>query len=88
VRRIKGAMLAASPLPVYSINAPRFVPGIDFSDHLSYWNAGYSAVMITDTAFYRNHNYHTPSDTAEKLDYKRMAMAVEGVYAAVLALAQ
>ena len=39
--------------------------------------------MITDTAFYRNHNYHTQHDTAEKLDYKRMAMVVEGVYAAV-----
>ena len=88
VRRIKRAMRDASPLPVYSINAPRFVPGIDFSDHLSYWNAGYSAVMITDTAFYRNHNYHTPYDTAEKLDYKRMAMVVEGVDAAVLALAR
>ena len=87
VRRIKGAMRDAAPLPVYSINAPRLVPGIDFSDHLSYWNAGYSAVMITDTAFYRNHNYHTANDTAEKLDYKRMAMVVEGVYAAVLALA-
>jgi Zn-dependent M28 family amino/carboxypeptidase len=88
VRRIKGAMRAGAPLPVYSINAPRFVPGVDFSDHLSYWNAGYSAVMITDTAFYRNHNYHTPNDTAEKLDYKRMAMVVEGVDAALLALAQ
>ena len=88
VRRIKGAMRAGAPLPVYSINAPSFVPGIDFSDHLSYWNAGYPAVMITDTAFYRNHNYHTPNDTAEKLDYKRMALVVAGVYAAVLALAQ
>ena len=81
-------MRKGSPLPVYSINAPGFVPGVDFSDHLSYWNAGYSAVMITDTAFYRNHNYHTPNDTAEKLDYQRMAMVVEGVDAAVLALAQ
>lgn len=88
VRRIKGAMRAGASLPVYSINAPRFVPGIDFSDHLSYWNAGYPAVMITDTAFYRNHNYHTHNDTAEKLDYRRMAMVVEGVAAAVLALAQ
>jgi hypothetical protein len=39
--------------------------------------------MITDTAFYRNQNYHTAYDTPEKLDYKRMAMVVEGVYAAV-----
>ena len=56
VRRTKAAMRKASPLPVYSINAPGFVPGVDFSDQLNYWDAGYSAVMITDTAFYRNRN--------------------------------
>ena len=83
VRRTKAAMRNASPLPVYSINAPSFIPGVDFSDQLNYWHAGYSAVMITDTAFYRNPNYHTAYDTAEKLDYKRMAMVIEGVYAAV-----
>ena len=81
-------MRNASPLPVYSINAPRVVPGVDFSDQLNYWHAGYSAVMITDSAFYRNRNYHTADDTPEKLDYKRMAMVVEGVYAAVIDLAR
>lgn len=88
VRRIKGAMRAASPLPVYSINAPSFVPGVDFSDQLNYWHAGYPAVMITDTAFYRNRNYHTAEDTQEKLDYKRMATVIEGVYAAVSELSK
>ena len=88
VRRTKAAMRNAAPLPVYSINAPRFVPGVDFSDQVNYWYAGYDAVMITDTAFYRNRNYHTAEDTAEKLDYKRMAMVVEGVYAAVNELAR
>jgi hypothetical protein len=42
--------------------------------------------MITYTAFYRNPNYHTEHDTAAKLDYIRMAMVVEGVFAAVIAL--
>ncbi len=88
VRRVKAAMQAASLLPVFSINAPRSVPGIDFSDHRNYWEMGYDAVMITDTAFYRNPNYHTPRDTAETLDYQRMAAVVQGVYAAMLALAQ
>jgi hypothetical protein len=55
---------------------------------LNYWHAGYSAVMITDTAFFRNRNYHTAQDTAEKLDYRRMAMVVEGVFAAVMDLAR
>lgn len=88
VRRTKAAMRRAAPLPVYSINAPSFVAGVDFSDQLNYWHAGYHAVMITDTAFYRNRNYHTAHDTAEKLDYKRMAMVVEGVYASVVELAR
>lgn len=88
VRRVKVAMRGASPLPVYSINSPSLVPGVDFSDQLNYWKAGYDAVMITDTAFYRNKNYHTVYDTPEKLDYRRMAMVVEGTHAAVLALAQ
>src|SRR5262245_14789896 len=84
VRRIKKAMTEATSLPVYSINAPRLILGVDLSDHLSYWRAGYPAVMITDTAFYRNANYHTLDDTAERLDYRRMGQAVEGVYAAVI----
>ena len=88
VRRVKRAMLGAAPLPVYSINAPRSVPGIDFSDQMNYWEAGYDAVMITDTAFYRNPNYHTARDTAGTLDYRRMAMVVEGVYAAALDLSR
>lgn len=88
VRRVKRAMRRASSLPVHSISAPRFIPGVDFSDHVNYWDAGYDAVMITDTAFYRNPNYHTSLDTAGTLDYRRMAMVVEGVHAAVLALAR
>lgn len=85
MRRVKRALAGASSLPVYSINAPRSIPGVDFSDHLNYWNEGYDALMITDTAFYRNPNYHTFMDTPETLDYERMASVVAGVYAAVLA---
>ncbi len=88
VRRIKSAMRDATPLPVHSINAPSFVPGVDFSDQLNYWNAGYNGVMITDTAFFRNQNYHSSQDTADKLDYDRMAMVVAGVYVAVMTLAE
>jgi Zn-dependent M28 family amino/carboxypeptidase len=80
-RRVKALMLGASDLPVYSINAPRLIPGIDFSDHRSYWGQGMPAVMVTDTAFMRNKHYHQASDTYEKLDYARMAKVVQGVYA-------
>ena len=67
-------------LPVYSSNAPRSIPGVDFSDHMYFWNYGYPAVMITDTAFYRNKNYHTPNDTYEKLNYEKMSEVVYGVF--------
>jgi Zn-dependent M28 family amino/carboxypeptidase len=87
-RGIKRAMAAATPLPVRSINAPRFVPGIDWSDHLNYWNAGFDAVMVTDTAFCRNDRYHGAGDTVERLDFRRMADVVRGVDAAVVALAR
>ncbi|MCU1285120.1 MAG: peptidase [Acidobacteriales bacterium] len=88
VRTVKKAMTAGSDLPVRSTNAPRSIPGIDFSDHASYWDMGYPAVMITDTAFYRNPNYHTAQDTPDTLDYNRMAKVVDQVYGAVLALAK
>jgi len=87
-RRVKSAMRAASPLPVYSISAPSFLEGIDYSDHFNYWTNGYPAVMITDTAFNRNKNYHRPGDTADRLDYQRMAMVVQAVYRAVLVVAR
>ena len=88
VRRTKEAMQKGSRLPVYSINAPALTPGIDFSDHRNYWREGYDAVMITDTAFYRNKNYHTGGDIPSTLDYKQMAMVVQGVYASIRAFAE
>lgn len=85
VRKVKAAMGSATPLPVWSMNAPSSLTGIDFSDHASYWKEGIPAVMITDSAFYRNHHYHTVQDTADSLDYVRMAQVVEGVHEAVRA---
>jgi hypothetical protein len=87
VRPVKRAMRGASSLPVRSLAGPRFLPGIDFSDHASFWDAGYPALMVTDTAFYRNERYHTAEDTPERLDYRRMAQVVDGLEAAARALA-
>lgn len=87
-RRVKRSMWASTPLPVYSLNSPPGVPGIPLSDHASFWDEGYPALMVTDTAFYRNERYHTHDDTADRLDYARMAMVVDGVHAAVLDLAR
>lgn len=85
VRDVKQGMLTGSDLPVQAIAAPpNLVPGIDFSDHLNYWNYDYPAVMVTDTAFNRNFAYHTAEDTADRLDYERMGKVVQGIYEVVL----
>jgi len=68
------------------LSAPKFIPGIDFSDHLNYWKFGYSALMITDTAFYRNKNYHKTGDTLSTLDIPRMALVIDGIFRALVAL--
>ena len=78
-RRLKALFRGATDLPVESINAPSYVTGVDFSDHASYWHFGIPAVMVTDTAFFRNQNYHGAGDTPETLDYARMAKVVSAV---------
>ena len=83
VRELKDVFKGTSYLPVYSINAPAFVPGIDFSDHRNYWKFGYPALMVSDTAFYRTNNYHTPNDIPDTLDYEKMAKVMEGVFRAL-----
>ncbi|QXU42608.1 M28 family peptidase [Pedobacter sp. D749] len=60
--------------------SPTSLPGIDFSDHLNYWKFDYDAMMITDTSFYRNKNYHQKTDTMETLDISRMSKVIDGVY--------
>ncbi|MEM7182072.1 MAG: M28 family peptidase [Spirochaetota bacterium] len=65
---------------VESLIAPESIQGVDFSDHLNYWAKGYRAIMITDTAFFRNPNYHQSTDTPETLNYKKMAELLNGVY--------
>jgi Zn-dependent M28 family amino/carboxypeptidase len=70
-----------SLFPIASISMFGFFPGVDFSDHWSFWKEGYQALMITDTAFYRSPCYHSQADTYEKLDYQRMAEVVKGFQA-------
>ncbi len=62
--------------------------GADLSDQRNYWAAGVPAFMVTDTAFMRNPNYHAATDTAETLDYQRMASVVDGVLSTVVMLAR
>lgn len=81
MRGVKAAMAGATGLPVRSIHAPLFIQGIDLSDHRNYWLEGFPAFMVTDTSYMRNPHYHSASDTYEKLDYRRMAQVVQGVFA-------
>jgi Zn-dependent M28 family amino/carboxypeptidase len=83
VRTMKSGMKTHSNLPVSAMNAPAFIQGIDFSDHQNYWKFGIPAVMITDTAFFRNSNYHTENDTIETLDFDKMTEVVRGIYGAI-----
>jgi Zn-dependent M28 family amino/carboxypeptidase len=82
-RKVKAAMSGATDLPVYSMNGLRAIPGVNRSDHASYWNEGFPALMITDTAFYRNPHYHRSGDTTNTLDFSRMAKVVQGVFETV-----
>ena len=79
LRRALDAFRRAGTLPVEGLTAPAWVPGIDWSDHWSFWQQGYPALMITDTAPYRYPWYHSAEDTPEKLDYPRLARLVAGL---------
>lgn len=86
VREVRSLMSRASKIHVDSINAPSLLPGIDLSDHKNYWKFGYDAVMVTDSAFYRNPHYHEPTDTINTLSFDYMAEVIKGVYWAVVSL--
>ncbi len=77
-------------LPARSVFLPfdgRFIPETRWSDHASFWDAGLSALMVTDTAFFRNPNYHRPSDSIETLNFGFMAELVRSLELALRELA-
>ena len=73
----------ATTLPAEGVVAPSSIPGIAWSDHWSFWQFGYKALMLTDTAPFRYAYYHTAQDTPDKLDYAHFADAVQGIAAVV-----
>ena len=72
--------IGQASIKIEKLIAPSLLPGVDFSDHKNYWKFGYQAIMITDTSFYRNHNYHETSDTIETLDFSKLAEVTRGIY--------
>ncbi|HEU5284519.1 MAG TPA: M28 family peptidase [Burkholderiales bacterium] len=87
LRETVAAFKAHADFPCESLAGPAIVPGLSWSDQLSFWRAGYPGVMVTDTAFYRYPYYHSPLDTPEKLRYREMARVVEGLAGALATLA-
>ena len=73
------AFEARTDFPAESGAFPEALPGIGWSDQWSFWQFGYKAVMVTDTAPFRNPHYHRPSDRPATLDYESMAHVVEGL---------
>lgn len=68
-----------TPFPTVGGIAPGFIPGIDWSDHWSFAEQGFQALMITDTAIFRYPHYHQPTDTPDKIDPEKLARVVKGI---------
>ncbi len=88
-RAVATAFRANPGLPVETLFVPfdgHVLPATRLSDHASFWDAGWPALMVTDTAFFRNPNYHLPSDTIDTLDFGFMAQLVESLTLAMAAL--
>jgi len=87
VRRAIGTFRAHAAFPSEGAAAPSWVTGVGWSDHWSFWKAGYPAVMVTDTALFRYDAYHTPADTIDRIDFDRLARVVDGLLHVVADLA-
>jgi hypothetical protein len=79
VRRAIRCFRRNASIPSEGVAAPAFIPGVMRSDHASFRDQGFPAIMVTDTAYNRNPHYHRASDTPDKLDYERMARVTLGL---------
>jgi len=79
VRRTVAAFRDVASFPSVGGSAPGFIQGISWSDHWSFAEEGFPALMVTDTAPFRYPYYHTAEDTPDKVDYSRLALVVTGL---------
>jgi len=86
VRQAVRSFRATTQFASEGIAAPADWPGVGWSDHWSFWQEQYPAIMITDTALFRYPYYHTPFNTANRVDFEKMARVVEGVRRVVKSL--
>ena len=87
VRNVIGIFRQTGTIPSEGSAAPEFLSGVGWSDHWSFWQVGYPAIMVTDTAPFRNPNYHHRSDKPDTLDYERTARVVTGLQQLLISLA-
>jgi len=87
VRQTVATFRDREPFPCEGAALPSAVPGVGFSDHWSFWQEGYPAAMVTDTAMFRYPYYHEPEDTIDKIDFDRTARVVRGLDHVVAELA-
>jgi Zn-dependent M28 family amino/carboxypeptidase len=78
-RRALASFRTHAKFPSEGASPFSIIPGVGNSDQWSFWQEGYRGIMITDTANYRNPNYHTPTDKPDTLDYDRMSRVVQGL---------
>jgi Zn-dependent M28 family amino/carboxypeptidase len=88
VRRAVALFRQQAKLPSEGAALPSFIPGVGWSDQWAFWQHGYPAIMITDTAPFRYPHYHEATDKPDKLDYDRFALVVSGVEKLIEALAR
>jgi Zn-dependent M28 family amino/carboxypeptidase len=79
VRQSLASFRRHTAFPSEGIAAPGWLGGVHWSDHWSFWQEGYPALMVTDTALYRYPHYHAGSDTPDKINYPRLARVVAGL---------
>ena len=79
VRHAVGTFRRRAAFPSEGVAAPGWVTGVGWSDHASFWEEGYAAIMVTDTALFRYEHYHASTDTPDKLDYEALTRVVEGL---------
>ncbi len=88
VRETIAAFRRNATFPSEGAALPSVVPGVGWSDHWAFWQAGYPGVMVTDTAPYRFPHYHTPEDTPDKVDPERLARVITGLESALAEIAR
>jgi len=79
VRRTLTSFRKSAQFPSEGAALPTKLPGVGWSDHWAFWQEGYQAIMVTDTAPFRYPYYHSTKDTSDKIDYKRLARVVKGL---------